>query len=218
MSAMDGKQAFIRDHALVLYFDNAETPFVARYDLESLAQANFEVADKKDGTYALTLRDFAGQTQTVGQFAAKADAHQALYAILQALLAHKTQNDAAVQSCGGVCWLVRLLAAGLIVLGLLMLFYVVSGFVREFSAHRAITSPAETAAPMTQDNTLLPPSMMIPPQAATAPAMPQDEAPAADDEALGDLPEGEAVDADSFLAPKAETDTPQAAEEAQPAE
>ena len=40
-AASGQKHAFIRDGALILYFDKAETPFVARFDLDSLAQANF---------------------------------------------------------------------------------------------------------------------------------------------------------------------------------
>lgn len=90
LAASGQKHAFIRDGALILYFDKAETPFVARFDLDSLAQANFEVADKKEGIYHLTLRDYSGETQTIGQFGSKTDAHQALYLILQALLEQPT--------------------------------------------------------------------------------------------------------------------------------
>lgn len=81
------KSAYIRDDALILYFETAETPLVARFDLDSLVQANFEVS-KKDEQFALILRDFSGQRQEITVFANKADAHQALYAILQALLSY----------------------------------------------------------------------------------------------------------------------------------
>lgn len=90
LAASGQKHAFIRDGALILYFDKAETPFVARFDLDSLAQANFEISDKKDGIYHLTLRDYSGETQTIGEFASKNDAHQALYMLLQALLEQPT--------------------------------------------------------------------------------------------------------------------------------
>ena len=86
------KAAFIRDGALVLYFDMAEKPVLARFDLDTLAQASFEVSAKdKDGFYTIMLHDFSGDPQPVAQFASKGDAHQALYAILQALLSQKEQ-------------------------------------------------------------------------------------------------------------------------------
>lgn len=101
------KSAFIRDGALVLYFEMAEKPVIARFDLDTLAQASFEVSAKdKDGFYTIMLNDFSDQSQAVAQFASKGDAHQALYAILQALLSHKEKDATAKASgccgCGGV--------------------------------------------------------------------------------------------------------------------
>lgn len=81
------KSAYIRDDALILYFDLAETPLVARFDLDSLAQANFEVTKRGD-IFVLVLRDFSGMKQEITTFVNKADAHQALYSILQALLSY----------------------------------------------------------------------------------------------------------------------------------
>lgn len=96
------KSAFIRDGALVLYFEMAEKPVIARFDLDTLAQASFEVSAKdKDGFYTIMLNDFSDQSQAVAQFASKGDAHQALYAILQALLSHKEKDAAAQKSCCG---------------------------------------------------------------------------------------------------------------------
>jgi hypothetical protein len=117
------KKAFIRDGALVLYFDAAENPVVARLDLESLAQANFEVV-KREPNFVLMLKDFSGQEQVLAQFAAKADAHQALYAILQALLEHQGAGDAPCakksSGCGRffkwVFWILGILAVAFIVL------------------------------------------------------------------------------------------------------
>lgn len=98
MIAETHKKAFIRDGALVLYFETAENPVVSRFDLDSLAQANFEV-NKREPNFALVLKDFSGSEQTVAQFSSKADAHQALYAILQALLDHQPSD----KSCGTCC-------------------------------------------------------------------------------------------------------------------
>jgi hypothetical protein len=112
-------QAFIRDDALILHFDTAQTPFVARFDLDSLVQANFEVTNK-DGGFALTLRDFSGASQNVAQFAAKADAHQALYAILQALLSHARSTPEKSCGTGSRVWCMFKCLLGLaLILGLL---------------------------------------------------------------------------------------------------
>lgn len=95
------KSAFIREGALVLYFDLAEKPVIARFDLDTLAQASFEVSSKDaEGFYTIVLNDFSGAGQPVAQFASKADAHNALYAILQALLSHKEKD---VSSCASRC-------------------------------------------------------------------------------------------------------------------
>lgn len=94
------KKATVRDNTLVLYFDTAENPLVARFDLESLAQAHFEVA-KRDAGFVLILRDFSGAVRDIAQFGSKADAHQALYAILQALLDHDGGVSGTGKKCGG---------------------------------------------------------------------------------------------------------------------
>lgn len=181
--AKEAKQAFIRDNALVLYFDNAETPFVARLDLDSLAQANFEVTDKKDGTHALTLRDFSGQVQNIGLFATKADAHQALYAILQALLSYKAENGQG-GSCargGFVCWLKKLLKVTLWIIGILVVLYILLGLI-PVRTTEPVSDKADAPVAATQDAT-----------SETAPAPQQQDAP------LSAAPEGEAVDADAVL-------------------
>jgi hypothetical protein len=113
--------AYLRDGALILYFDMAETPFLSRFDLDSLAQANFEVADKKDGIYSLVLRDYTGQVQTIGQFSSKGDAHNALYAILKALLSHKEKSQKTCSKLG--CFLKGVLKFFLAILLLLALLW-----------------------------------------------------------------------------------------------
>lgn len=178
------KCAFIRDNALVLYFDKAETPFVARYDLDSLAQANFEVTDKKDGVFTLSLRDYSGRSQDVGQFGNKADAHQALYTILQALLEHTGQNGARSCKpsgwCGIGCAILKLFKWILLIIGALVVLYgllsiiPVSGVVSDHAAPLKMSSP------------------VVPPQGAQT--------------SLSSLPEGEAVDADTLFGNNSSTD------------
>jgi hypothetical protein len=92
------KKATVRDNTLVLYFDTAENPLVARFDLESLAQTHFEVM-KKDASFALVLRDFSGSVRDIAVFPSKADAHQALYAILQALLEYDGGGTCSKSCC-----------------------------------------------------------------------------------------------------------------------
>lgn len=195
------RKAFIRDGALVLYFDNADTPFVARFDLDSLAQANFEVADKHENIYPLTLRDFSGQVQIVGQFATKADAHQALYAILQALLSHKGDDaDAVTGPCGFWCVMRKVVKWILLVTGAVVLAYnllVIAA--RPFSTVRHAPQENAVQAPVEEQKS------EAAPEANTSEVQ---EPKAAD---LSAIPEGEAVDADSLLAPEeAGEATPQA--------
>lgn len=83
--ASSSGQATIRDNALILSLENAEVPLVARFDLDSLAQANF-IVQSFDNFHQLGLRDFSGQLQPIAQFSNKMDAHQALHQILQALV------------------------------------------------------------------------------------------------------------------------------------
>lgn len=83
--------AIIRDNALILSLETAETPLVARFDLDSLAQANF-IVQNFDGIYHLNLRDFSGQVQAIAQFNSKIEAHQALHYILHALVNHSTDT------------------------------------------------------------------------------------------------------------------------------
>lgn len=173
------KQAFISDNALVLYFDNAVTPFVARFDLDALVQANFEVADKKDGTYSLTLRDFSGETQQVGLFTGKTDAHQALYAILQALLSHNERKASTVSEkrSGVLHWVGRLIKILLIFIGCVtVLYYVLS----------KIPVPV-------QQNGMAPQTMSdAPAPSSVTPQAPQQNP-------LAELPQGESIDADQLL-------------------
>lgn len=185
--------AFINENALVLYFDKAETPFVARYDLDSLAQANFEVTDKKDGLFTLSLRDYAGRSQDVGQFSNKADAHQALYTILQALLEHKGQNGTCTikpfSLCGIGCGLLKLLKWVLIVIGVLVVLYVLTGLI-------PVSSNVLTGADMA--------SVSVAPDHAAA--MTSNQASSGVATGLSALPEGEAVDADALFSGMATTD------------
>ncbi len=115
MIADTQKKAFIRDGALVLYFEAAENPVVSRFDLDTLAQANFEV-NKREPNFALVLKDFAGSEQIVAQFSSKAEAHQALYSILQALLDHRGAPEGVCgEKSSGWCrffkWFFGILAA-----------------------------------------------------------------------------------------------------------
>lgn len=181
------KCAFICENALVLYFDKAETPFVARYDLDSLAQANFEVTDKKDGLFTLGLRDYSGRSQDVGQFGNRADAHQALFTILQALLEHK--DDASRKECkifslrGMGCMALRLFKWILMTIGALVLLYVLlsvtpTSLFTMGSVQK--TQAVQSSAPQSGQQKSL-----------------TGQAGQAD---LSALPEGEAVDADALFA------------------
>lgn len=173
------KKAFIRDGALILYFDTAEIPFVGRYDLESLAQANFEVSEKREGFYYLTLRDFSGQTQNIGQFGSKTDAHHALYAILQALLSQqeKQGGNRRIQGSRGkiISFLLNVLKTIAAILVAVLILVVV---LRLVSTRNVGTPPIASVGPN-----------MTTPSPGAAPRAPLD------------LPEGEAVDADSILPP-----------------
>ena len=175
LAASGQTHAFIRDGALILYFDQAETPFVARFDLDSLAQANFEVADKKDGIFHLTLRDYSGDTQTIGQFSSKNDAHQALYLILQALLEMPQQAGGVVVSKKpSLLWrvLCKLVKGFLILLLLLGILYALLSVPLPFTATQpdaAMPAPVSSSAPV-----------------AVRPS-------------VSEVPDGEAVDADVML-------------------
>ena len=96
MSAKTTKQlsthAVIRENALILYLDKSETPVVARFDLDSLAQANF-IIQPEGNLHRLNMRDFSNNTQTIAEFSNKIDAHQALNHILQALVNHKLPKE-----------------------------------------------------------------------------------------------------------------------------
>lgn len=169
LAATGQKHAFIRDGALILYFDKAEVPFVARFDLDSLAQANFEVVDKKDGLFHLTLRDYSGETQTIGQFNSKNDAHQSLYLILQALLTQSGDQPVCKKRKCSYLWRVLkgMIKAALVLLVAYVLLQVYVWYnIRHASAPVAVSSV---------------------------------EAPAANNSAMSAIPEGEAIDADAAL-------------------
>jgi hypothetical protein len=181
------KHASVRDGVLILYFEGAETPFVARFDLDSLAQANFEVADKKDGFHTLVLRDYSGDTQTIGQFSEKADAQQALYDIVQALLNNTSETSAVCatanpKSCSRVkCFFAWLLKA---IMYLLLAVLVIYGILHIPVSSTRIAKPTAPAA--TESNG----------QGDVAPSAAKEERNVPN---LSILPEGEAVDADSIL-------------------
>lgn len=196
--------ATVQNGTLILHFENAETPMVSRLDLDSLAQATFEV-QQKDGAYYLRLHDSAAHDSNTGQnfgkFTTKADAHQALHAILQALLAQQpeTMKSACSTSAGrcskkGKCgWL---LCFGKIILFLLVAFILFSlgglnGMrVAEYKAQQK--SVATTEAPVAAPTVAEQPAAVPTPETVTA-------------------PEGEAMDADALLGgnePAAATATP----------
>lgn len=170
LAASGQKHVFIRDDALILYFDKAETPFIARFDLDSLARATFEVTDKKDGIYHLTLRDYAGETQEIGRFSSKNDAHQALYLILQALLERGASVVTATKTGGLFRRFVTVLVKYLVIacLTALVLLGGLYGFAR-------LSAPIENGAGKT---------VSAEPKAQNGAAA---------------LPEGEAMDADELL-------------------
>lgn len=109
--------AIIRDGALILSLETAEVPLVARFDLDSLAQANF-IVQSFDKFHQLSLRDFSGQIQPIAQFPNKMDAHQALHHILQALVEHgqpaKNQNHK-ITFGTVIGWILKLLGVTFIV-------------------------------------------------------------------------------------------------------
>ena len=173
--------AYIRDGALVLYFDRAEKPVLARFDLDTLAQASFEVSAKdKDGFYTVMLYDFSGEAQPVAQFASKGDAHQALYAILQALLHHKGGKNKGVKPDGVKGWAARAVTmlAKLIMYVSVLLVLLVAG---DFVYFNYIKPALEPAPANGAQQTAVPPSQ-------------ETEA-----DPAASLPEGEAVSADEFL-------------------
>jgi len=173
----DAKSAYIRDNALILYFQAAETPLVSRFDLDSLVQANFEVV-KKDEVHALVLRDFAGQRQEITTFANKADAHQALYAILQALLSYGEDKKTAASKGGGVWKFFKYLFLSLIVLAAVAFVLVwLATPVSHVASLESTAKPAASASP--QDTAHVP---------AQAPA---------------EVPEGQPMNMDEFVAPAA---------------
>lgn len=145
------KRAFIRDGALILYFDTSEAPFVARFDLDSLAQAKFEIEDKRESAYILTLRDFSGEAQDVGRFNTKAEAHQALHAILQALVSHSQGRNDKAESfsgksflAGAFKWFVKALIIAFIVL--LLLWIVFAFFITPAPENGTIPSQTTSSA------------------------------------------------------------------------
>jgi hypothetical protein len=110
-------QATIRDNALVLSLDKAETPMVARFDLDSLAQANF-VIQQNGNVHQLNLHDFSGSVQNIAQFANKIDAHQALQHILQALVNHTTPKqmpDTTSRAGTVLSWILKILGVVFII-------------------------------------------------------------------------------------------------------
>jgi hypothetical protein len=154
-------KAFIRDDALILHFDTAQTPFVARFDLDSLVQANFEVTNK-DNSFYLTLRDFSGNQQNVAQFSAKADAHQALYAILQALLSHKREGDTSCSKKSPWCCILKWLIGILLFVGILYVGFIwlmASSVSKPVAARHpmAAVHPAAPEGEPTDLSTILPP-------------------------------------------------------------
>ncbi len=106
--------ATIRDGALILSLEAAEVPLVARFDLDSLAQANF-IVQSFDKFHQLSLRDFSGQIQPIAQFSNKMDAHHALHHILQALV---TQSETSspqkkrISFRSILAWILMLLGVG----------------------------------------------------------------------------------------------------------
>ncbi len=135
-------QATIRDNALVLSLDKAETPMVARFDLDSLAQANF-VIQQKGNVHQLNLHDFSGSVQNIAQFANKIDAHQALQHILQALVSHSTprQTPESIARASRIfSWILKILGI-IFIIALLYVAYIYW----QMRQHVAIMPPQATA-------------------------------------------------------------------------
>ncbi len=135
----------------------------------------------------MSLRDYSGDSQTIGQFSAKSDAQQALYDIVQALLNY---NDDAVcatpkkKACSRVkCFFAALLKAFLYLLAAILVIYAFLHIPVPTSTKTQ--APAVVSAPVSED------------AASVAPAASSD---------LSEIPEGEAVDADSILAPETSSD------------
>jgi hypothetical protein len=121
--------AVIRENALVLSLDKSDMPVVARFDLDSLAQANF-VVQQQGADYQLTLRDFSGTTQPIAQFTNKIDAHQALNHILQALVTHSIPKEAPAGKSTGLIILRCLLALFAITTFLMLIVFGIYGYSR----------------------------------------------------------------------------------------
>jgi hypothetical protein len=141
--------AVIRENALVLSLDKPDTPVVARFDLDSLAQANFIV--QAEGTmHKLVLRDFSGSERLIAQFNNKIDAHQALQHILQALVSHNTPaHHAADKKCtigrvGG--WVLKALGIIFILLAVLIGFQLLA---TRSPVESEFTSKVQTTMPST---------------------------------------------------------------------
>lgn len=184
-------KAFIRDDALVLSFDTAEKPFVARFDLDSLVQANFEV-NMRDDFYVLTLRDFSGAEQTVGHFKNKVDAHQALHSILQALLSHVRPSD---KDGSSVLWRIfKWLLGILLLIALLIFFFMPVPMIGQ-------PGPVLQTAPAAPMASVPPAPTRAPPVAETAPVYQALPPLPAIDPAAQAVPEGQPVDLDALLPP-----------------
>lgn len=140
--------AVIRENALILSLDKSETPIVARFDLDSLAQANF-VVQQEAGMHRLSMRDFSGNTQTIADFSNKIDAHQALNHILQALVNHKLPKEQNPTSKAAQIFsaLLKFLGIAFILLAL----YLAYGYIRLNQTMTPSVNPVsgtEQAAPM----------------------------------------------------------------------
>ena len=107
------------------------------------------MTDKKDGIFYLTLRDYSGDAQTIGQFASKNDAHQALYLILQALLEQPT-GIMYVEQKPNLFW--RVLKTILKYLAILVIAAIGLYYFLRFSVIYATSTqtPAAVSAPATE--------------------------------------------------------------------
>src|SRR5690606_21168966 len=114
----------------------------------------------KDGFYTIMLHDFSGEAQAVAQFASKGDAHQALYAILQALLSQKEQvGTRSACSTGSKCcgffkdFLKTIAYLLLFVFLVYACFFVYYGYIAPSATRSSISdTAAQTSSQQTSSN------------------------------------------------------------------
>jgi hypothetical protein len=196
-SAKQSGSAMIRDNALILSLENSDTPVVARFDLESLAQANF-IVQNYEGLFQLSLRNFAGQIQPIAQFVNKIDAHQALQHILHALVSYNNPDKKPQPQKTSIFLkaikIILMFCGVLFLIALLYLLYL------QQALQNVPVSPISASVPIMQGNTL-PPQQEIP---------------------NINIPEGQALDLDQLItAPVPQSvpqSLPQSLSETQPTE